>query len=261
MCVHSCTNTGTPLFREELDELKLQVDARTKLGDDLHVAYDDVTSRMRQLEKSHKEHMAQRQSTLSQHQQDLTDNLQLNKELASKYRQLQNDYMLLKNQVLNKYTDRVKVEDAIKDLKQVGILCMGLRFEQHKVWLQCCSTDITAGHCRCKVSSCGYMQHCKSTTSCEDCTTRASWPIFRWSRITVLPGWATYRKKWTPPWTALWAFFMYSQNGKIIRMTGDAEHRMGETAATARKEKVHGVKPPSQFQYSSNFGCSVVLCG
>ena len=74
---------------------------------------------MRILEHSHKEHVLQRNSVLEQHQRDLTDNLALNKDLAARYRQLQNEYVVLKNEVLNKYDDRVKLENTIKDLKQV----------------------------------------------------------------------------------------------------------------------------------------------
>lgn len=44
-----------------------------------------------------------------------------NKELASKYRTLQNDLIARKNALLNKYDKKVKIEEANKDLKQVKL--------------------------------------------------------------------------------------------------------------------------------------------
>lgn len=114
-------NQSSCLSREELDELTLQIEAQQKLEDDTRTSYNDVTSRMRHLEKTHKEHMVDRNQVLDQHQKDLTHNLKLNKELASRYRQLQNQFVALKNEVLDKYDDRVKLENSIKDLKQVRI--------------------------------------------------------------------------------------------------------------------------------------------
>lgn len=52
-------------------------------------------------------------------QEDLSKKLQQNEVLASKYRSLQNEYMAMKNTLLNKYDDKVKGENSIKDLKQV----------------------------------------------------------------------------------------------------------------------------------------------
>ncbi len=52
-------------------------------------------------------------------QSDLISNIQYNRELASRYRQLRNDYILMKNDVLNRLEEKNKVENAIKDGKQV----------------------------------------------------------------------------------------------------------------------------------------------
>jgi hypothetical protein len=50
----------------------------------------------------------------------MEDKLAVNKELASKYRQAQNDYLNLKDKLLNNFDDRVKLEAAIKDCRQVS---------------------------------------------------------------------------------------------------------------------------------------------
>lgn len=47
--------------------------------------------------------------------------LEINKELASKYRQLQNEHMIVKDKMMNNFDDRVKIEVQIKDTTQVGL--------------------------------------------------------------------------------------------------------------------------------------------
>ena len=48
-----------------------------------------------------------------------TKSIQENTELASRYRTSQNDFMTLKDKLMNNYEDRVKLENAIKDSRQV----------------------------------------------------------------------------------------------------------------------------------------------
>jgi len=45
-----------------------------------------------------------------------------NKELASKYRTIQNEHMVLKDKYTNNFEDRVKLENAIKDVNEVCLL-------------------------------------------------------------------------------------------------------------------------------------------
>ena len=52
-------------------------------------------------------------------QNDLVTNLTLNKELAAAYRRLQNQFVKLKNDLLNHLDDRVQAETSVKDLKKV----------------------------------------------------------------------------------------------------------------------------------------------
>ena len=47
--------------------------------------------------------------------------IQENTELASRYRTNQNDYITLKDKLMNNFEDRVKLESAIKDLRQVRV--------------------------------------------------------------------------------------------------------------------------------------------
>jgi len=50
---------------------------------------------------------------------DKTKRLRFNKIIASNYRQLQNTFMVLKDKLLDSFGERVKLENAIKDCKQV----------------------------------------------------------------------------------------------------------------------------------------------
>ena len=52
--------------------------------------------------------------------------IQENTDLASQYRTAQNDYMTLKDKLMNNFEDRVKLENAIKDCRQVGTLALFL---------------------------------------------------------------------------------------------------------------------------------------
>lgn len=45
--------------------------------------------------------------------------LAINKDLASKYRHLQNEHMIIKDKMMNNFDDRVKIEARIKDTTQV----------------------------------------------------------------------------------------------------------------------------------------------
>ena len=47
----------------------------------------------------------------------------MNKELASRYRTLQNHSMVIKDKYMNNFEDRVKYENAIKDIRQVFRVC------------------------------------------------------------------------------------------------------------------------------------------
>ena len=55
-------------------------------------------------------------------QNDLGSNLKLNKELAAAYRRLQNQYVALKNDMLNHLDGRVQAETSVKDLKKVSLM-------------------------------------------------------------------------------------------------------------------------------------------
>lgn len=58
-------------------------------------------------------------------QNDLITNLTLNKELAATYRRLQNQFVALKNDLLNHLDGRVQAETSVKDLKKVSknVIC------------------------------------------------------------------------------------------------------------------------------------------
>ena len=89
--------------------------------DDLKSSISTLESRQEMLDKNQRDMMKERNNVLTHHEKELEDNLKLNKELASKYRRLQNQFMAMKNEMLNKYDGRVKLENAIKDTRQVSV--------------------------------------------------------------------------------------------------------------------------------------------
>lgn len=89
--------------------------------EELNFSIGTINSRIEMLDKNHRDMMKDRTSVHEQHDQDLTDNIKLNKELASRYRRLQLEHLDVKNALLNKYDGRVKLENAIKDTKQVKL--------------------------------------------------------------------------------------------------------------------------------------------
>jgi len=63
-----------------------------------------------------------REDVLRKHELDKERYKEINTELASKYRQLQNDYIICKEQMLRSYDERVKIEATITDVKQLKSL-------------------------------------------------------------------------------------------------------------------------------------------
>lgn len=77
---------------------------------------------MRNNANKHGKLLKDRQEVLTKHETDKVRYMEKNKELASKYRQLQNDFVICKEQMLRSYEERVKFEAAITDVKQLKSL-------------------------------------------------------------------------------------------------------------------------------------------
>ena len=52
-------------------------------------------------------------------QDDKVKELGKNKDLASRYRQLQNEFLFMKEKLLRSFDERLKLESTITDIKQV----------------------------------------------------------------------------------------------------------------------------------------------
>ncbi|KAH9515273.1 hypothetical protein Btru_014037 [Bulinus truncatus] len=103
----------------EFDELNLQVQAGRKLKDDLQKQFDESLDRLQRSENSHKILMKERQDVLRQHESEKEMLKHKNQELASRYRKLQNEFLIAKDEMLKSYDDRVKTESSISDAKQL----------------------------------------------------------------------------------------------------------------------------------------------
>lgn len=61
-------------------------------------------------------------------QNDKSSELRKNKSMASAYRQLQNDFIILKDKLLNSYEEKVSRENQLKDLKKVSYTSINVCF-------------------------------------------------------------------------------------------------------------------------------------
>ncbi|GFS13551.1 coiled-coil domain-containing protein 178-like isoform X2 [Elysia marginata] len=105
-----------------LEELNIQIDAGKKIEEDLRKQYNATIERLRGNESKHASLLKERQDVLKKHETDKEKFKDKNKELASRYRQLQNDFVVCKEQMLRSYDERVKIEAAITDVKQLKSL-------------------------------------------------------------------------------------------------------------------------------------------
>ncbi|XP_064626138.1 coiled-coil domain-containing protein 178-like [Lineus longissimus] len=113
---------------EELEEVTTQFEAGQKLEDELRISLNALTARNRDYENKHKSYLEVRHQVACQHDLDLETNKTLNQELASKYRRLQNQYIILKDKLLNHYEERIQLENDVKDLKQLESLQQKMHF-------------------------------------------------------------------------------------------------------------------------------------
>ncbi|XP_059162874.1 coiled-coil domain-containing protein 178-like [Physella acuta] len=107
------------LLTSELEELKIQVEAGKKIEENLRRQHNEVLDRLRIDENKHSLLKKEREAVLKKHQTDKDKFIESNKNLASRYRQLQNEFLISKEKMLKSYEERVKVEAAITDVKQL----------------------------------------------------------------------------------------------------------------------------------------------
>lgn len=107
---------------EVLEELTLQLEASQKIEEGLRGTYNQSQDRFKINEQNHRKFKDDRSKFLRQTEAEIESKLAVNKELASKYRQAQNDYLNLKDKLLNNFDNRVNQEAAIKDCRQLQSL-------------------------------------------------------------------------------------------------------------------------------------------
>ncbi|XP_013420633.1 coiled-coil domain-containing protein 178 isoform X2 [Lingula anatina] len=107
---------------EKAEELDIKLAYAQKVDQETKESLLRTTTRMNTLDMQHEQLMKDRREVHEKTMTDLTDKLILNKELASRYRQLQLLYVKVKNEYMNEYDGRVNMESTIKDLKQLHSL-------------------------------------------------------------------------------------------------------------------------------------------
>ncbi|XP_064605202.1 coiled-coil domain-containing protein 178-like [Liolophura sinensis] len=116
------TEKSTQLLHGEYEELKIQLQTGEKMRDALKESMNVIEERIFNLDNQQKKFIADRKNCLENLEDQKQQCLTQNKNLASKYRQLQNKFVLAKNELLDEYENRIKLENTIKDLKQLRSL-------------------------------------------------------------------------------------------------------------------------------------------
>ena len=90
-------------LEERRHELDLQLEAIKKIEDEMKKNYDEILGRIRDNEAAHRKNMEERRKFLVESEVQKNSKLEINKDLASKYRQLQNEFMVAKDKMMNKF--------------------------------------------------------------------------------------------------------------------------------------------------------------
>ncbi|KAK2177698.1 hypothetical protein NP493_583g01064 [Ridgeia piscesae] len=115
-------------IEHEIEERKIQHKNKEELSISLKDSLKQIKDRIIDHDIEQKEHIKVRKEVLEQHKVDLEKCLSFNTDVAAKYRQLQNEFIALKNKHLDKLDARIQVEHAIADLKKLNCLQKKLHF-------------------------------------------------------------------------------------------------------------------------------------
>lgn len=116
------TQKAVDELQDESDELTVKTNTQLYVIQEMRNSLAGINDRIDNMVKQHRLHQKDRVTVLEKTISGYENNLAENKVLASRYRQLQNEFLAVKNELLNKYDARIKIENSIKDLKQVKSL-------------------------------------------------------------------------------------------------------------------------------------------
>ncbi|XP_076463347.1 coiled-coil domain-containing protein 178-like [Babylonia areolata] len=120
--VSAKTEAAVKDLLEEQAELNKQLEAIRKIGEDLKTQLTAVTDRIKDGATRHSRLLQDRNFVLFTQDDEKTSGLKKNKNLAARYRQLQNEFLIKKEQLLRTFDDRLKLETTISDIKQLKSL-------------------------------------------------------------------------------------------------------------------------------------------
>ncbi|XP_039271313.2 coiled-coil domain-containing protein 178-like [Styela clava] len=104
---------------DDLEEVSLRLESSKKKNSELQKQLDEASGRLAERKKDHHEMMDSRLQIKVKLETNIHDELDRNKELAQDYRDLQSEYIDLKNRLMSLYDNKVKLEASIKDHKQL----------------------------------------------------------------------------------------------------------------------------------------------
>ncbi|ELT93268.1 hypothetical protein CAPTEDRAFT_227270 [Capitella teleta] len=116
------TLMATKKLEGDLEEVEEKIRAAERIEDDLTAHLNRLKERVKDKNKNHDELFKSRKAVLETLQNNFKDELAKNTQLASAYRRLQNEHMFIKSKMLDKYDEIVKVENAMKDARQLSAL-------------------------------------------------------------------------------------------------------------------------------------------
>ncbi|KAL8600724.1 hypothetical protein ACOMHN_057313 [Nucella lapillus] len=120
--VSAKTEAALAALLEEQEELNKQLEAATKIRDDLITQLAAVSDRIKDGDTRHSRLLQDRCAVLLQQDDGKMSGLKKNRDLATRYRQLQNEFLVKKEQLLRTFDDRLKLEATISDIKQLKSL-------------------------------------------------------------------------------------------------------------------------------------------
>ncbi|XP_025109475.1 coiled-coil domain-containing protein 178-like [Pomacea canaliculata] len=116
------TEAAIEELKEELAEASLQLETARTIGNNLKQQHQSVLDRLRDGENQHSRLIGDRKVALQNHEDEKNKCLARNRDLAARYRQLTNEFLIMKEQLLRDFDHRIKLETTITDIKQLKSL-------------------------------------------------------------------------------------------------------------------------------------------
>jgi len=93
----------------DIEELNIKIEDGLKREDYTKAGVNQMSSRLTSYDEAHRRLMREREGVYEKYDKSYEDNKVLNRNLAAEYRELQNQYLILKDEQLNHYEARLQL--------------------------------------------------------------------------------------------------------------------------------------------------------